>query len=236
MKILAVETSAAPASAALAEDGELLGEFYTRVKLVHSQTLMPMVGALLDACRVKIGEIGLFAVSAGPGSFTGVRIGVAAVKGMAFPNGTPCAAVSTLETIARSAPLFDGLVCAVMDARCGQVYNAIFEGDGGGLVRRTEDRAVSVAQLGEELALYKKRTILVGDGAELCYNLLNHERLCLAPENFRYQRASSVAALALRNFHEGRTVTAPKLAPVYLRRPQAERNRLLKKETTGRSE
>lgn len=225
MKILAVETSAAPASAAIYEDGALLGECYSRIKAVHSRTLMPMVRNLLASCNTNLNEIGLFAVSAGPGSFTGVRIGVSAVKGLAMPNDTPCAAVSTLETIAFGASLYGGLICAVMDARCGQVYNAIFESISGGLKRITEDRAISISELKSELESYKKNTILIGDGANLCYNLMKNDQYLLAPENFRYQRASSVAALAFRQFKEGRILTAAQLMPVYLRRPQAERER-----------
>ncbi|MDR3644475.1 MAG: tRNA (adenosine(37)-N6)-threonylcarbamoyltransferase complex dimerization subunit type 1 TsaB [Clostridia bacterium] len=229
MKILAVETSAAPASAALFEDDCMIGESYARIRSVHSRTLMPAVQALLATCGTDISEIGLFAVSAGPGSFTGVRIGVAAVKGMAMMKDTPCAAVSTLEAIAYGAGLFPGIICAVMDARCGQVYNAMFEQGPEGLVRLTEDRAITVADLEKELEKYKKSSILVGDGAKICYNQLSDTLgTGIAPEVFRYQRASCVAALAFGLYGRGQVLSAAQLMPVYLRRPQAERERLAK--------
>lgn len=226
MKILAVETSAVAASAALCEDDFLLGEFFTNTRRVHSQTLMPMVQALLQNCTVKPEEIGLYAVAAGPGSFTGVRIGVSAVKGMAMARNTPCAAVSSLEAAACNAASADGLVCAVMDARCGQVYRAVFEAKDGVLRRLTEDEAVSLEILQKELVNYKKNCLLVGDGAKICYN---HCRMLaglrMMPASLLYPRASSVAALAYSQYVKGNTLTASALQPVYLRLPQAERER-----------
>ena len=130
MKILAVDSSAIPASAAVWEDGRLLGEFYSNTRQTHSQTLLPMVENLLKCTQTALNEIDLFAVSAGPGSFTGVRIGVACVKGLAMPEDKPCAGVSTLEAIAWNLAHLRGTICAVMDARCQQVYNAVFEADG----------------------------------------------------------------------------------------------------------
>ena len=131
MKILAVDTSATPVSAALVDSGRLLGEFYLNIKTTHSQTLMPIVESLLKTTGTAIQEIDVFAVNVGPGSFTGVRIGVASVKGLTMPLERPCAAVSTLEAMAYGMPYENGIVCAVMDARCSQVYNAIFEMKGG---------------------------------------------------------------------------------------------------------
>ena len=137
MRILAIDSSAGAASAAIWEDGSLLGEFFTNTRLTHSQTLMPMIGGVLDCARVPLESIDLFAVSAGPGSFTGVRIGVASIKGLAMAQGKPCAGVSTLEAMARNLAHLEGLVCAVMDARCGQVYNALFLAERGTLTRLT---------------------------------------------------------------------------------------------------
>lgn len=230
MKILAVETSAVAASAALCNDGFITGEFYTNTKMTHSQTLMPMVESLLKCSKTAIGDVDLFAVSSGPGSFTGVRIGVAAVKGMASAYNAPCAAVSTLETIAMNAAGFGGVACAVMDARCGQVYNALFDVSSGLPRRMTEDRAISIEQLKNEITEIKKRMILVGDGAKLCYNKLNDcEYVTMAQENLLYQRASATAALAYEMWKREELVSADELRPFYLRLPQAERE--LKKKT-----
>ena len=227
MRILAIDSSAGAASAAIAEDGKLLGEFYTNTRLTHSQTLMPMIGGVLDCARVPLESIDLFAVSAGPGSFTGVRIGVASVKGLAMGQGKPCAGVSTLEAMARNLAHMDCLICAVMDARCGQVYNALFVAKAGKLTRLTEDRAISTAALAAELEEdeLKIPLFLVGDGAKLCYNNENLRALgaALPPEHLLYQRAWGVAEVAKDQFAQGKALTAAALAPVYLRLPQAER-------------
>jgi tRNA threonylcarbamoyladenosine biosynthesis protein TsaB len=224
MKILAVDTTAASASAALCEDEFLLGEFYVNIKQTHSETLMPEIVELLGRCNVDISEIGLFAVSSGPGSFTGVRIGVSAIKGMALPRGVPCAAVSSLEAAAMNLPCSAGLICAVMDARRGQFYNALFEAAGARLNRLTEDRAIGVEELAAELEKSQKNIVFVGDGADLCYNELNGRlKAEIAPERLRYQRAGGVAAAGFRVYLAGRSVTPEELKPFYLRMPQAER-------------
>lgn len=227
MRILAIDSSAGAASVAIWEDGKLLGEFFTNTRLTHSQTLMPMVGGVLDCARVPLESIDLFAVSAGPGSFTGVRIGVASVKGLAMAQEKPCAGVSTLAAMAQNLAHLDCLVCAVMDARCGQVYNALFLAKDGKLKRLAEDRALSIEVLAKELETFgrEKSLFLVGDGAKLCYN---NERLQalgakLPPEPLLYQRAWGVAEAAKEMFEQGKSMTAAALAPVYLRMPQAER-------------
>ena len=230
MKILAIDTTAAAASAALSEDGFLIGEYFTNIKQTHSQTIMPMADSLLKSCGIKLADIGLFAVSAGPGSFTGVRIGVAAVKGLAMPFDTPCAAISSLEALAHNLAAANGVICAVMDARRNQFYNALFEADGtNSPVRLTPDRAIAFEELEEEIRAIVssgKNVILVGDGAKICYNGLKEKGLqaiALAPQNLLYARASSVAAIALHQFEAGEAVTAQALLPAYLRLPQAER-------------
>ena len=227
MKILALETSAGPASAAITENGRVLASAYIHTKLTHSQTLMPMVEGLFKNAALSLSDMDLMAVAAGPGSFTGVRIGVAAVKGLAFPKGVPCAAVSTLSAIARNAAGtgFAGVVCGVMDARCGQAYTACFDSDGKTLSRRTPDEAISAEELKNRLISYKKPVFLLGDGAELCYNGFKAEvpDLILAPEALRYQQAVGVAAAAEEMAAKEMLVTAEALQPVYLRLPQAER-------------
>lgn len=232
MLILALECSAGPASAALAEDGRVLGESFVHIRQTHSQTLLPMVEDLLRTLGKGVAHLDLLAVSNGPGSFTGVRIGVSCVKGLALPGDIPCCGVSTLEAIAFSGLACEGAVlCAVMDARVKQVYNALFQVRGGRLRRLCEDRALSVEQLGEEVRPYGERLILLGDGAQLCYESFQSWGARLAPQNIRYQRAASVALLAEEKAKAGETVRAAELAPAYLRMPQAERE--LKKRQEG---
>lgn len=231
MRILAIDSSAISASAAVMQDDKLLGEFFINTRQTHSQTLMPMVESVLKCTCTPLDSIDLFAVSAGPGSFTGVRIGVACIKGMAMPGQKPCAGVSTLEAIAQNLTMerLDATVCAVMDARCGQVYNALFDTNGGKLQRVTEDRAISIEDLTKEcMSIGEKCTkplFLVGDGAKLCYNTAGFQELhaVLPPEHLLYQRASGVAQSAMTLYSLGKTVTPAALAPTYLRLPQAER-------------
>ncbi len=226
MKILAIDCSAGAASACVWQDGKVLGECYTNVKLTHSQTLMPMVCGVLEYSKVDLQQIDLFAVTAGPGSFTGVRIGVASIKGMAFAQDKPCAGVSTLEAMAENLRVLDCTACCVMDARCGQVYNAMFEIKDGRICRLTPDRALSITELAKECAQTAAPVVLVGDGAELCANSPDfspvHARL--APEPIRFQRACGTASCAARAAEAGTLVSAEELMPVYLRPPQAQRS------------
>ena len=228
MKIFALESSAKSASAALIDDGRLLGEFYIHTKLTHSETLMPMADALLQNTRIPLEQVDVFAVSAGPGSFTGIRIGVAAVKGLAMAAGKPCAAVSTLEAIGENYRGQEALVCAVMDARRSQVYNACFRGTGEGLERLTPDRAIGLPELAAELKNRENPQILVGDGALLCYTTFKEQGLDvhLAPPHLRYQSAWGVARAALEQARTGALTDAQGLVPVYHRLSQAERERL----------
>lgn len=224
MKILAVDSSAGPASCAVFENGKVLASSFANTGLTHSQTLVPMVYDMLKNAGISIDEIDLFAVSAGPGSFTGVRIGVAAVKGFAFATEKPCVGVSTLASMARTfqgLPI-DGIICAAMDARCGQVYAALFEIENGKMRRIMDDTALSIEELKKHVELCKKKIILIGDGAELCYNAFGTSvEACLAPGNLRYQNAVGVAMEAESEMDK--SVLADQLMPVYLRLPQAER-------------
>lgn len=224
MLTLGIDSSASAASAAVVENGKLLGEFFVNTKQTHSQTLLPMVQGLLQTVGHSCNEVDVLAVSHGPGSFTGVRIGVACVKGIALPNDTPCVGVSTLEAIAYGGISVEGAVlCAVMDARCSQVYNALFQVEKGVLRRLTDDRALAIADLEKECRAYGEKLLLLGDGAALCHKTFEAWGAKLAPESIRFQRASSVALLGEQAAHQGSTVSASSLAPVYLRLPQAER-------------
>lgn len=223
MLILALDSSAAPASVALLEDGKILSEFYINTKQTHSQTLMPMVESVLKLTNKTLDDVTCMAVSAGPGSFTGVRIGVSCVKGLSMTRNIPCAGVSTLRAMAENARQLTGMVCAVMDARCGQVYNALFRAESGKLTRLCDDRALPIAELLEECKTFAEKIYLVGDGAELCYKTFAAIRAELLQPQLRFQRASGVAMAAQEMIENGQTVTPDALMPIYLRLPQAER-------------
>ena len=230
MLLLAFETSAKAASVALFDGNKLLGESYQNTGLTHSQTLMVMAEDLLKQCSVTPQQLEAAAVAAGPGSFTGVRIGVAAAKGFAWGKQIPCYGVSTLQSMALHLGAFDGTVCAVMDARRNQVYNALFTAEQGKLTRITEDRAIALSDLAQELKDRKTPIFLVGDGSELTYKTLKDQlpNLILPMESRMHQRAVGVALAALEAIARGEQGDAEALQPNYLRLSQAEREKLEK--------
>ena len=224
MLTLAFESSAKAASAALLLDGKLLSQYSQCSGLTHSRTLLPMGEDMLKNAELNWKDVDLIAVAQGPGSFTGIRIGVSMVKGLAWALEKPCVGVSTLEAMAWHGLAAGGLVCPVMDARRGQVYNALFEIQDGRPVRLTEDRPIALEELAEELASFDWPPFLVGDGAELsaAFFAARGIEYRLAPENLRMQSAWGVAMAA-----EGKEPgAAESLLPVYLRLSQAERERL----------
>lgn len=226
MKILAFESSTVSASVALTEDDKLIAQSFQNCGLTHSRTLLPMAEALLQNCGITLDEIDAFAVAHGPGSFTGVRIGVATVKGLALGTDKPCIGVSTLDAMAHGARALGNRLCCVMDARAGQVYNALFTVEDGLVHRLCDDRALKLIDLGEEIR--ETPYFLVGDGAELCYNTLKDtcSGLRLAPSELRYPSGFGVAAAALPLLHAGAACSPQQLDAFYLRRPQAERERM----------
>ena len=228
MLILAFETSAKAASVALSDGKKLLAESYQNTGLTHSQTLLPMAQELIRSCGYQPEQVGAVAVAAGPGSFTGVRIGVAAAKGFAWGGQTPCYGVSTLEAMALQLGVWDGLVVPVMDARRNQVYTATFRMREGKPERLCEDRAISLQELGQELKNADKSVFLVGDGSVLCYNTLKDEvtGLILPQEHRMHQRAAGVALAAAAMIEAGIPGDGAQLAPNYLRLSQAERERM----------
>lgn len=228
MLILAFETSAKAASAALLENGILLAESYQNTGLTHSQTLLVMAQALLRQCGKTVSDVTAVAVAAGPGSFTGVRIGVAAAKGFAWGAQLPCYGVSTLESMALSLGIWEGTVCACMDARRAQVYNALFRAEHGRLHRLSPDRAISLAQLGQELSQLEGPVFLVGDGSLLTARTLAEQvpNLVVPAEHRMHQRAAGVALLAQQAIAAGEAGDGAALTPNYLRLSQAERERL----------
>lgn len=225
MTVLAMDTSAKAASVCLAEEDKIIGEFYINTGLTHSQTLAPMTEQLCKNAGVPLDKIDAVAVNAGPGSFTGVRIGVAAAKGLAFAHKLPCVAVSTLESMAYNMLGCDGIVCALMDARCGQVYNALFRVTGNSVERLCDDRAIALSALQTELQGCAERIVLVGDGAAIGFKSLSELpcNVLLAPMNKVNQTAASVALAAFERLQAGDTCTPAALMPVYLRLPQAQR-------------
>lgn len=229
MKILALESSAVACSAALWGEEGLIAQNFQQSGLTHSRTLLPMARDLLNNCGTGLEQVDVIAVAAGPGSFTGLRIGVATAKGLAWAEDKDCAPCSTLESMAWPLAFFrDAVIVCAMDARRKQVYNALFQTDGERLTRLSPDRAISLEELGEELKKIKKRKIVVGDGAKLCYNTLREQdgQLELAPEPLRMQSAQGVARAALEQIRAGGLVKGGELAPVYHRLSQAERERL----------
>lgn len=250
MLILGLDSSAVAGSCALceidpqdSEKNKIIAGSFINTRQTHSQTLLPMAENMLKCAEIDMKGLDCIAVTAGPGSFTGIRIGVAAVKGLAFALGISCVGVSTLHALAYNLLGIDCVACAVMDARCSQYYNALFRIKGNSIERITEDRAISNDDLAKDLAQYKgERIVLVGDGAELACKLLNdvqtdgekngvnNVQIELAPLEMRLQRAESVCLAAA----EYKKVSAKELQPIYLRLPQAERERLAREKADGK--
>ncbi len=230
MRILAFETSAKAASVALTQDGRLLAESYQNTGMTHSQTLLVMARDLMRQCGLAVADIDAVAVAQGPGSFTGVRIGVAAAKGFAWGREIPCYGVSTLEAMALSLGVYQGYVCPVMDARRSQVYNALFYVNQGKLSRVAPDRAIALADLAQELRILAEPIFLVGDGSALTGQALAAQipNLVLPPEHRTHQRAVGVALLAGQAADGGQAGDGNTLTPNYLRLSQAEREKLEK--------
>lgn len=222
MLLLSVDSSAVTASAALTDGDKIIKSEFINNGLTHSETLLPLIESAMQDHSYS--ELGAIAVTAGPGSFTGVRIGVATVKGLAFPNNVECISVSTLEAIAYNFVGENAVICAVMDARRMQFYNALFKAESGKITRICDDRAISANDLSRELVQYK-RVIIAGDGAKLFFNSINLNNCELAPEDKIYQNGIGVAFAA--RYKE--KIPASALMPVYLRPSQAERELKLKR-------
>jgi len=223
--ILGIESSAKAASVALWRDGELLAESFQRTALTHSRTLLPMAEDLLRNAELTIHDVDCVAVAEGPGSFTGVRIGVATAKGLCWGAEKKAVGVSTLEAMSHLALAAEGeVVCCVMDARRAQVYGALYEIKDGRPCRLTEDRAMAAAELAAEVKAMDRRAYVLGDGWAVFERELRAQNVpCrIAPEGQRWQRAWGVCQAAASM----ETVSAGDLLPVYLRLSQAERERL----------
>ncbi len=228
--LLAVETSAGPASAAVLcrENGvdRIVCTASVNNRLTHSQTLMPMILDMLRNAGLSVDDLTHLAVAVGPGSFTGVRIGVSAVKGLAFPKQLPCAAVSTLAGMARRLQglPYNGLILTAMDARCQQIYTALFSCENGTVTRLTADEALPLAEVQKRLTGDSRPILVVGDGAALCYEAIaDVADVTLAPVGLRYQHAVGIAREAIELVAAGNVIHGDELLPAYLRLPQAER-------------
>ena len=230
MLILALDSTAQVGSVALCQDETLIAEYTINTGNTHSETLLPMVESVLKIAGYTVDDVELFVCTAGPGSFTGVRIGASTIKGIAFGKNKPCIGVSTLEALALNGVVLDGILCPSMNARRQQVYNALFDGNGASLSRLCEDRALAITELGEELMQkYPESPVyLMGDGAKLVYDALRDTmgaRLILLPERLVHQSGYNTAMAGLRLYRGGVATTDAELSPVYLRPSQAERMR-----------
>ncbi len=231
MKILAIECSASPASVAVIENGKIISYSYINVKLTHSQTLLPMIQSALKNAMLSLDDIDGISVSVGPGSFTGIRIGISAAKGLATPENLPCVPVSTLLGMAYAFLNESVTVCAVMDARCNQLYNALFKIKKGTVIRLCEDRAISIDDLANEITEIHDNIVICGDGADIFYDRVKHlKKTRLSAENLKYQSAVGIGLASYGKFQSGDTVDSKELLPLYLRLPQAERELNSKKQ------
>lgn len=223
MNVLGIDTSAKTCSAAVFQDETCLSSRLIGEGLTHSQTLLPLIKELLCESKIALSEIDLIAITAGPGSFTGLRIGISTVKGLAFPDDIACIGVSTLAACAENCSAYEGyVICPLMDARRGEFYNALFLIRDGLPCRMTDDRAISGEALREELKDQEK-LVLIGDGAEKFASLFPEFLPFLSPSDIRFQSGKGAALLGKREFNKDLKYSAKHLAPVYLRLPQAER-------------
>ena len=229
MIILAFDSTAKAASVAVCDGNKLLAQYNIDNGLTQSELLLPMAENMLKCLKLTFSDVELLACSVGPGSFTGVRIGVALVKGIAFGRDIPCVAVSTLDELAENLAGLDGIIVPCMDARRQQVYTATYKAEGGKLEKVTADRAIAISELAEELRAYEGTPIyLVGDGYDVAKRGLEAAGISIkeTPALLITQNAYSVAVIANRKYEAGEYTTDLEIAPTYLRMPQAERERL----------
>ena len=235
MKILALDSSADVCSVAICEDNKLICEITVNTGNTHSQTLLPAVEQALKLSELCVDDIDAFACSTGPGSFTGVRIGVATIKGLAYGKNKPCVSISTLEALAHNLKAYDGIICPVMNARRNQVYNAIFKCNNCVIERLCDDRAIAISELDQELESAKLPIYLCGDGYDITVKNSTLSKFGFVGERDRLQSAYSVAVCALEKVERGDILTDALISPIYLRPSQAERERLEKLKTTEKS-
>lgn len=228
MKILGIDSSGLVASAAIADEENIIAEFTVNNKQTHSQTLLPMIEKVVDMSGIELEQIDAIAIAAGPGSFTGLRIGSATAKGIGLALKKPVVSVPTLEGLAYRVSVFDGIICPIMDARRNQVYTGIYKMDKGNLVCLSEQKAVDIHEIMEELEKYDEKVIFLGDGVEVQRETIEKEfkkEYCFAPIHLSKQSAAAVAVLGEIYFNQGKAEDAAEHKPIYLRKSQAERER-----------
>lgn len=228
MKILGIDSSGLVASAAIADEKNIIAEFTVNNKQTHSQTLLPMIEKVVDMSGIELEQIDAIAITAGPGSFTGLRIGSATAKGIGLALKKPVVSVPTLEGLAYRVSVFDGIICPIMDARRNQVYTGIYKMDKGNLVCLSEQKAVDIHEIMEELEKYDEKVIFLGDGVEVQRETIEKEfkkEYCFAPIHLSKQSAAAVAVLGDIYFNQGKAEDAAEHKPIYLRKSQAERER-----------
>lgn len=228
MKILGIDSSGLVASAAIADEKNIIAEFTVNNKQTHSQTLLPMIEKVVDMSGIELERIDAIAIAAGPGSFTGLRIGSATAKGIGLALKKPVVSVPTLEGLAYRVSVFDGIICPIMDARRNQVYTGIYKMDKGNLVCLSEQKAVDIHEIIEELEKYDEKVIFLGDGVEVQRETIEKEfkkEYCFAPIHLSKQSAAAVAVLGDIYFNQGKAEDAAEHKPIYLRKSQAERER-----------
>lgn len=228
MKVLGIDSSGMVASVAVVEDMQMLAEYTINYKKTHSQTLLPMLDEVAKMIELDLAQIDVIAVAAGPGSFTGLRIGSATAKGLGLALKKPLVSVPTLEGIAYNFCGSDCLICPMMDARRSQVYTGIYEFDGNNLKKVEDQMAVPVSEILEKLNQIGRKVILTGDGVQVYMDIIEKELTVpyiVAPAHLNRQRAGAVAALGLQYAKEGKTETAMEHQPDYLKLSQAERER-----------
>lgn len=225
MIILSVDSSSSTATCALVKEDKILGEINLNDKKEHSVILMDLIDSLLTRCNLILDDVDGFAISEGPGSFTGLRIGMATIKGLAFGSNKPCLAISTLDTLAYNVINFNGIICPIMDALRGNVYTNLYKNNNGKLEAISEANCLSIEELVSVLKEKNEPVIFLGDGVvkHKDYLLENLNNLSFAPLNSNYPKASSLGELALQLFNSNVTQDLNKIAPVYLRKSQAER-------------
>lgn len=228
MKILGIDSSGLVASAAIADEKNIIAEFTVNNKQTHSQTLLPMIEKVVDMSGIELEQMDAIAIAAGPGSFTGLRIGSATAKGIGLALKKPVVSVPTLEGLAYRVSVFDGIICPIMDARRNQVYTGIYKMDKGNLVCLSEQKAVDIHEIMEELEKYDEKVIFLGDGVEVQRETIEKEfkkEYCFAPIHLSKQSAAAVAVLGDIYFNQGKAEDAAEHKPIYLRKSQAERER-----------
>ncbi len=226
LKLLAIDTTSNVATAAVVDATKCLGEITLNDSKTHSQKLMPIIDSLLTELNLEVKDLQGIAVSRGPGSFTGLRIGMATAKAMGHALDLPVYTVSALEGLAYNVPAFEGLICPIIDARRDQVYTAIFRIDNGKMVRILEDSPLSIDELLIKLQKNQEKVLFLGDGIVRFEETIKEQlgiRSYFAPPHIRLQRASSVGFIVLTNIDKYENSTYLNAVPDYLRKTQAER-------------